>query len=93
MSGAVPIFLPTFLTESGSSLWLAGISLTALEAAGVVGAFLSGTFSDWLGRRRIILISTVTPPIFLFLFLAVDGVGDCRCCCSWDSLCSRSRRC
>jgi len=73
MSGAVPTFLPTFLTEGGADLWFAGVSLTVLEAAGVAGALLSGSLSDWLGRRRVILIASLTPPLFLFLFLNSDG--------------------
>jgi FSR family fosmidomycin resistance protein-like MFS transporter len=37
MSSALTTYLPTFLVEEGAELWLAGISLSVLEAAGVVG--------------------------------------------------------
>lgn len=73
MSGSVPTFLPTYLTEQGAALWFAGISLTVLETAGIVGAFLSGSLSDRLGRRTVVFITVLTPPIFLFLFLSGAG--------------------
>jgi FSR family fosmidomycin resistance protein-like MFS transporter len=67
-------YMPTFLTSEGSSLWVAGASLSILEAAGVVGAFLSGSLSDSFGRRRMLLISFVATPIFMFLFLQTKGL-------------------
>jgi len=66
-------YLPTFLTEEGANLWLAGASLSVLEAAGMVGALAGGSVSDWLGRRQVLLISMVTTSLFMFVFLAVDG--------------------
>jgi MFS family permease len=35
-------YLPTLMTMEGSTLWIAGVSLAILEAAGVVGALTSG---------------------------------------------------
>jgi len=66
-------FLPLFLTECGNSLWFAGMSLTVLQSAGVVGALLSGTISDHLGRRKILFISLIATPFFMFLFLCING--------------------
>ncbi|HSR35265.1 MAG TPA: MFS transporter, partial [Anaerolineae bacterium] len=51
LSSALTTYLPTFLAEEGTELWLAGIALAVLEAAGVVGALLGGSSSDRLGRR------------------------------------------
>lgn len=66
-------YMPTFLTSEGSSLWVAGASLSILEAAGVVGAFLAGSLSDNFGRRRMLVISFIATPIFMFLFLQTKG--------------------
>ena len=73
MSSALTTYLPTFLAEEGAELWLAGIALSVLEAAGVVGALLGGSLSDRLGRRMILFVSLLLTPILMLLFLAVDG--------------------
>jgi len=66
-------FFPTFLSDEGASLWLAGAALTILEAAGVVGALVGGSLSDRLGRGRILLLSMVTTPVWMIAFLLLDG--------------------
>jgi len=73
MISALTTYLPTFLSEEGADLWFAGASLSVLEAAGVVGALLGGTLSDRLGRRLILLISMLVTPLFMFVFLALQG--------------------
>ncbi len=70
---SVSTFLPTFMTEQGASLLLAGGSLSVMEAAGVAGAFLGGSISDRLGRRPVIAAATVLTSIFLFAFLGSRG--------------------
>ncbi len=66
-------FLPTMLTEEGTEFWIAGASLTFLEAAGVVGALLGGSISDRLGRRSVLLFSFVVTPVLMFIFVGVEG--------------------
>ena len=73
MMVSLTTFLPTFLTNEGSSLWIAGASLSILEAAGVIGAFLSGTLSDRMGRRKMLAISFIATPLLMLLFLQVSG--------------------
>ncbi len=73
MMTAITTFLPTFLTATGSSLLMAGASLTILQVAGMVGAFLAGGLSDRFGRRRILVISFLASPILLFLFVQSEG--------------------
>jgi FSR family fosmidomycin resistance protein-like MFS transporter len=62
-----------FLSEQGASFWLAGIALTVLEGAGVVGALLGGALSDRLGRRTVLAISLTTTPLLMFAFLGLSG--------------------
>ncbi len=74
MMATLTTFLPTYLTESGASLLMAGASLTILEVAGMVGAFLAGSLSDHLGRRRMLLISFIATPVLMFIFIQVQNV-------------------
>jgi FSR family fosmidomycin resistance protein-like MFS transporter len=73
MAAALTTYLPVFLTGEGAELWFAGISLSVLEAAGVVGALLGGALSDRIGRRATLLISLSTTPALMFAFLATGG--------------------
>lgn len=73
MLAALSTYLPIFLTDEGADLWFAGLSLSVLQAAGVVGALVGGSISDRLGRRAVLFGSMVTAPVFVFVFLAVDG--------------------
>lgn len=67
---ALSTYLPLFMSDVlGSSLWLAAASLTILEGAGVVGALLTGTLSDRLGRVRMLLFLLGVSPFLLFGFL------------------------
>ena len=71
MSGT--IFLPLFLTEDGTSIWLAGAALSIVEAAGIAGAFAGGWVSDHVGRRAVLIFGHIGAPIALLLFLATEG--------------------
>jgi FSR family fosmidomycin resistance protein-like MFS transporter len=73
MHAALATFLPTFIKLDTGNLWLAGIALAVYETAGVFGVMASGSISDRLGRRRILLISLLGAPISLLLFWATGG--------------------
>jgi len=66
-------YLPVYMSSQGASLWIAGASLSILELAGVGGALFSGTASDRMGRKPILLIATVTSIVLMFLFLQIEG--------------------
>jgi FSR family fosmidomycin resistance protein-like MFS transporter len=70
---ALSTFLPTYLADEGAEIWFAGISLSLLEIAGIAGAFLGGTISDRIGRRRVLAISMLVAPLLTLLFVATDG--------------------
>lgn len=73
MSASLSIYLPTFLTEEGSSLWIAGASLTVMEAAGMAGAFLGGSLSDRLGRRKVLALAQLVSALTLLAFVGLPG--------------------
>ncbi len=67
---ATTTYLPLYMeNELGSSFQLAALSLTILEGASVLGALSSGTLSDLIGRKRILLFLFLTAPIIAILFL------------------------
>jgi FSR family fosmidomycin resistance protein-like MFS transporter len=73
MHAAMATFLPTFVRMETGSLWLAGISLTVYEAAGVVGVLSAGALSDRFGRRRVLLAALVGAPVSVALFAVLPG--------------------
>jgi FSR family fosmidomycin resistance protein-like MFS transporter len=74
VSATLTTFLPTFLKSQGSSLWIAGASLTILEISGMMGALLAGSLSDRFGRRKMLVISFVLTPILMILFVQSDNL-------------------
>ena len=73
MVSAITTYLPTFLFGEGHGLWFSGISLSIFEAAGVAGVLVSGTLSDRIGRRRVLLAATLLSPAMMFAMLYADG--------------------
>jgi MFS transporter, FSR family, fosmidomycin resistance protein len=70
MSVCLTTYLPIFLNEEGSDLFLSGSALSILEGAGVIGALLGGTLSDRWGRRSVLYISMLATPFLTLLFLS-----------------------
>ena len=73
LTSSITTLLPTFLNSEGATLAMAGISLAILEGAGVVGALLSGTISDHIGRKSSLLILFSASALLLFAFLHAGG--------------------
>lgn len=59
---------------SGSSLWLVGASLSILELAGAAGTFASGSLSDRIGRRKMLLIAAIATPLLMGVFILAEGL-------------------
>ena len=74
MKLCLTLFLPTYLTSLGTSLWLAGISLSILQFSGAAGTLISGIISDKIGRKKLLIIIYILNPLLMWLFLQADGV-------------------
>ncbi|RME46184.1 MAG: MFS transporter [Caldilineae bacterium] len=70
---ALSVYLPTFMSQRGAGLWLAGASLSIYELAGVVGALAGGTLSDRLGRKTILLVGIASSALLMLVFLQTRG--------------------
>ena len=74
MKSALTFYLPVFLEHRGESLWFAGISLSVLQGAGVIGTFFAGNLSDRIGHKNMLKISTIVTPFLMFAFLYTSGI-------------------
>lgn len=73
MVAATFIFLPTFLTERGANFWFAGVSVSVVAGAGIIGSLLGGSMSDRLGRRLVMFLFMLAAPLLIFALLRVSG--------------------
>ncbi len=68
------VFIPTYLTDTGAGLVLAGAAVTAFEIGGATGAFLGGTLSDRIGRRPMLALAAgVGAPLLIVALLLPIG--------------------
>lgn len=74
MKSALTLYLSVYLTDKGNSLWYAGIALSVIQFAGVIGTLTAGTFSDRVGRRTAMVIITAATPLFMWIFLHSEGI-------------------
>ena len=73
MLTALAVYLPTFMSLEGSSLWVGGASLAILELAGIGGALTSGTLSDRFGRKAVLLTMIPASSVLMLVFLNTSG--------------------
>lgn len=70
---ALLTFLPLYLArELGYSVMLIGVSMFALQAAGLAAAPVAGHLSDRIGRRSVVMTSMAATAVVL-LFMAFAG--------------------
>jgi len=74
MKAALTIYLPTYLTAQGASIWMAGASLSILQFAGAAGTLLAGTISDKIGRRFSLTLMAAVSPILMLGFLFAPSI-------------------
>ena len=70
---SLSVYLPTFMNTEGASMIVAGSALAIFQGAGVAGALTSGTLSDRLGRKLILIIAALSSSAALLVFLNVNG--------------------
>ncbi|MCD6118150.1 MFS transporter [bacterium] len=73
MMSSITTYLPTYLIDRGGGLFFAGASLSLLEAAGMVGALSGGSLSDRFSRRSVLIVSTLSASVLMFLFTISKG--------------------
>jgi FSR family fosmidomycin resistance protein-like MFS transporter len=74
LAAGLAIYLPTFMRLKGHDLVFAGTSLAVWEFAGVGGSLASGTLSDRLGRKPILLAAIICSSFLALIFLNIQGV-------------------
>jgi FSR family fosmidomycin resistance protein-like MFS transporter len=73
---ALTTFLPAYMVAEGRSIGTAAAALAFLELAGAGGALLSGSLSDRVGRKNILLLIMLSSPLLMFLFTYTTGIGQ-----------------
>ena len=73
LTASLHTYLPVYMVQSGAPLWMAGVALSTLELAGVMGALFIGPSSDTFGRRKSINISMLISGAIIPLFLQASG--------------------
>ncbi len=66
-------FLPTYLLGRGASLWIAGASMSIFELSGIPGVLTSGWISDRLGRKPVLIFTSLASTIMALIFINVSG--------------------
>ncbi len=69
LKSSLTFYLPTYLNLEGKTLWAGGIALSVFQMAGAGGTLISGTISDKIGRRNMLLISSISAPVFMMVFI------------------------
>jgi len=74
MHASMGVFLTVFVERETGSLWYGGVALTLYEAFGVAGVLSAGTFSDWLGRQRVLFWVLMVAPVAILIFVFSTGI-------------------
>jgi len=74
LKSALTLYLPTYLTGQGETLWVAGIALSLLQFSGAVGTLGAGHFADRIGHRRSLFIIAVLTPVAAVALTVSSGI-------------------
>lgn len=72
---ALTLFLPTYLTGQGQTLWVAGIALSLLQFSGAVGTLGAGSVADRFGHGRVLLVIAALTPLAAIGLTFLTGIG------------------
>jgi FSR family fosmidomycin resistance protein-like MFS transporter len=70
MKSALTLYLPTYLTMKGETIWIANISLSILQLSGAAGTFGAGYISNKINYRNTLLLSTIASPVIMLAFIS-----------------------
>ncbi len=73
LQSIISVYVPTYLTETGMNLLLAGIALSLVNAGGILGSIVGGIYKDKVGGKPVLLISMIGCTILFFLFLITSS--------------------
>ncbi len=71
---AINVYIPTYLTEQGVDLWLAGTALSLIMGGGILGTIIGGIYKDKIGGKPVLLVSLIGSTVFFFAFLFTNGI-------------------
>lgn len=72
--------IPLYLTlERGYTLTKASMALSLFSASGALGGFVGGHLADWLGHRRVVILSMICSAPFLAMFFFTEGFIALAC--------------
>ncbi len=74
MHASMGIFITVYVERQTNSLWLGGAALTLYEVFGVMGVLSAGTFSDWIGRQRVLFWVLIIAPFSIVAFIFSTGI-------------------
>ncbi len=69
---ALRLYLPIYLTENGSSIYFAGISLSIMYLAGAVGMVSVVHISDKISKKKLLCILTLLSIVTMWIFLLFE---------------------
>lgn len=69
MIESLTTYLPTYMSQQGASLMVAGASLSIIELAGVAGTLTIGVWSDRVGRKRALFVASLLTSLLMLIFL------------------------
>lgn len=74
MHASMGVFITVFVEKETGSLWYGGAALAIYEAFGVAGVLSAGTFSDMLGRQRVLFWVLMVAPVSILAFVFTTGI-------------------
>lgn len=74
LQSATNVYIPTYLTEQGVDLWVAGTALSLIMGGGILGTIIGGIYKDKIGGKPVLLASLIGSTIFFFAFLFTNGI-------------------